>query len=71
MVNAYDPTSIFSHVGIILLFIYDRDPHILSPLEHRKNQREDSPPVKVLQVSPGLPWISISSINYFHKGMQS
>lgn len=46
MVNAYDPTSIFSHVGIILLFIYDSDPHILSPLEHRKNQREDSPPVK-------------------------
>lgn len=46
MVNTYDSTSIFSHVGIILLFIYDRDPHILSPLEHRKNQREDSHPVK-------------------------
>lgn len=46
MVNAYDPTFIFSNVGIILLLIYDSDPHILPPSEHRKNQRQDSPPVR-------------------------
>lgn len=46
MVNAYDSTFIFSHVGIILLLIYDSDPHILFPLEHRNNTEQASPTVK-------------------------
>lgn len=46
MINAYDSTFIFSNVGIILLLIYDSDPHILHPSEHRKNTRQVSSPVK-------------------------
>lgn len=45
MVNAYDSTFVFSHVGIILLLIYDSDPHILFPLEHRSNTEQASPTV--------------------------
>lgn len=46
MVNAYDSTYIFSNVGIILLLIYDSDPHNLPPSEHRNNTKQASPPVK-------------------------
>lgn len=46
MVNTYDSTFIFGNVGIILLLIYDSDPHNLPPSEHRKNTGQASPPVK-------------------------
>lgn len=46
MANAYYSTFIFSNMGIILLLIYDSDPSILPPSEHRNNTGQASPPVK-------------------------